>query len=131
MAGKKIPVFLLKCRVGVGDQQPEKSATVRKLEATPQLEWTLFMNGIFTNYFAGSRNKSHLKKFSLFVNPDEHKGVDIPGDGNDPLVFTRVEDVAKFVVASLSLDNWPRELGMVGSVSSYNEVISILEKTQG
>ncbi|EOD43449.1 putative -like family protein [Neofusicoccum parvum UCRNP2] len=89
-------------------------AAVAELKKT-DLQWTVIANGIFLDYFAISRIKSYLKPFPMVIDI-ENRMAAIPGDGNIPISFTYSFDMAKFVVASLDLDEWPEESRMaVGS----------------
>lgn len=56
---------------------------------------------------------------------------DIPGDGNDPVVFTTNWDVGRFVAASIDLDKWPDMLCMVGEKTTWNKVVDTVEKVTG
>jgi len=113
-----------------GDQ-PEKTAVIDELAKYPSLESTLYMIGLFMDYFAGSRNTTYLKHLVVVVDPDKGEALSVPGTGNEPVVFSKVEDVAKFVAASLSLDKWPEVSGIRGELTNYNTVIETLEKIQG
>ena len=112
-------------------KQGEKAVIQEELTKYPQLEYTLYITGLFMDYFLGSKNTSHLKKLKVFVDPDKGQAFEVPGDGNDSLVFIKIGDAAKFVAASLDLDKWPRLGGMVGERTTYNNVIKTLEKIQG
>ncbi|KAJ3279470.1 hypothetical protein HK104_001435 [Borealophlyctis nickersoniae] len=79
-----------------------------------RLEWTLFMIGIFMNYFASSTaSVGHLHPLKFIVDV-ENGTANIPGTGDEPLIFTAVEDVAKFVAAALDLPKWEARSGMAG-----------------
>jgi hypothetical protein len=51
----------------------------------------------------------------------------VPAPGGDKIVFTEMNDVARFVIASLELDVWPEISGMKGDIK---EAIAIAEKVQ-
>ena len=53
---------------------------------------------------------------------------DLPGDGNFQIVFTRTRDVGEFVAAALSLEHWEEETGMVGELTTYNEIVAAVER---
>jgi len=55
----------------------------------------------------------------------------LPGLGEDKVAFTEVNDVGRFVAASLDLPQWPKQLNMVGDKFTYNEVVVIAEKVRG
>ncbi|BCS25504.1 uncharacterized protein APUU_50215S [Aspergillus puulaauensis] len=92
------------------------------------LEWTVFHNGIFLDYFGGPAMKSYLKP-NVFVIDIANKVAAIPGDGNAPVTFTYTFDLAKFIVASLSLEKWPQESKVIGDEMTWNEFVSLVENT--
>ncbi|KAF5360694.1 hypothetical protein D9756_005118 [Leucocoprinus leucothites] len=97
------------------------------------LEYTLFQNGIFMDYFAFGAPKPHegpLKMFPYIVDIASHKAI-IPGTGDEKVTFTTVEDVGRFVAAAVKLERWPEELGMAGETTTYNQVIRDAEAVTG
>lgn len=60
-----------------------------------------------------------------------HNCAAIPGDGNTPIVFTHTSDVAKFVVASLELDQWPGESYVIGDKVTLTEFVELAETAKG
>jgi len=105
--------------------------TVVDALAKSGLEWTVFENGAFMNYFAsGTKGVGYLQPIKFIL--DVEKGTAaLPGTGDDKLAFTRGEDVGLFVASSLDLDKWPEILGMVGEVKTHNQVVSLAEKVTG
>ncbi|GME52454.1 unnamed protein product [Neofusicoccum parvum] len=104
-------------------------AAVAELKKT-DLQWTVIANGIFLDYFAISRIKSYLKPFPMVIDI-ENRMAAIPGDGNIPISFTYSFDMAKFVVASLDLDEWPEESRMAGDTLTWNEFVQLAESATG
>lgn len=51
----------------------------------------------------------------------------MPALGDDKIMFTKMNDVARFVIASLELEVWPEILEMRGDVKTYREIIAIAE----
>lgn len=94
------------------------------------LEWTVFHNGIFLDYFGGPAMKSYLKP-NVFVVDIANKVAAIPGDGNTPVTFTYTFDLAKFIVASLDFEKWSEESKVIGDEMSWNEFVSLVENTLG
>ncbi|KAL4926738.1 uncharacterized protein BDV17DRAFT_293318 [Aspergillus undulatus] len=94
------------------------------------LEWTVFHDGIFLDYFGGPSLKSHLKH-NVFVIDLANKVAAIPGDGNATVTFTYTFDLAKFVVAALDLEQWPQESRVVGDEMTWNEFVALAEKITG
>ncbi len=81
------------------------------------------------DYFSPSL-KSYLKPWTIIIDI-ENKSAGIPGSGNDLVTFTYSFDVAKFVVAALSLDKWPREMRVIGDTMTWNEVLRLAEEARG
>lgn len=102
---------------------------LKALQAT-SLEWAPVFNGIFLEYFAPPALKSY-HPHTVLVLDMEHNAAGIPGDGNVPVTFTYTFDVARFVVAALDLDKWPRELRIVGDELTLNELLALAEEAKG
>ncbi|GME49632.1 hypothetical protein A1O9_00362 [Neofusicoccum parvum] len=94
------------------------------------LKWTKFSNGFFLDYFGMPHVKSYLMRqtFSIDI---ENKAAAIPGTGNEKVDFTYTFDVAKFVVASLDLPEWPEDSLIIGDKKTFNEVLKIAEEARG
>ncbi|KIP02257.1 hypothetical protein PHLGIDRAFT_79394 [Phlebiopsis gigantea 11061_1 CR5-6] len=91
------------------------------------LEYTIFENGLFMNYLAvGTPGLGHLNP-ERFLFDVEKCTAQIPGDGSHYLVFTRAEDVGKFVAASLELEKWPEYSQIIGQRLPLSEVLKLLE----
>ncbi|EEB88898.1 hypothetical protein MPER_13075 [Moniliophthora perniciosa FA553] len=110
--------------------------TLRALKARhPHLEWTKFVPGVFTNYFAfGSPGMDEAMKYlsRRAVRVDISNGTaNIPGDGETKLYFTTAEDTARFVAEATQLESWPEKLDMAGDVLGLNEVVKIAEDVTG
>lgn len=105
--------------------------TVAERVAQSGLEYTIFENGIFMDYFAtGTEGIGQLKPLSFVVDVEKGEAV-IPGKGDNKVVFTSAGDVAAFVAASLDLETWPERSSMAGDVLSYNQVVEIAERVRG
>lgn len=107
-----------------------KLESERLLMMTKTLEWTRFHNGFFMDYYFNTKFSTFLTPGKYVVDLDSKKAI-IPGDGNVPVAFTHTFDVAKFVVASLSLAQWPTRLFMVGDQVTWNEFVDLAEKASG
>jgi uncharacterized protein YbjT (DUF2867 family) len=95
------------------------------------LEYTLFENGVFMNYLAsGTAGVGHLLPLKFIFDVENCKAT-IPGDGSAQYVMTRVEDVAQFVDASLSLEKWPEHSEMRGDRRSLKEILALAEAVRG
>ncbi|CAG8928201.1 unnamed protein product [Penicillium salamii] len=94
------------------------------------LEWTVFYNGIFLDYFGTSAMKSYLKP-NVFVIDIENKAAAIPGDGNVPVSFIYTFDLARYIVAALDLEKWNEESRVVGDEMTWNQFLVLAEKYRG
>ncbi|KAF2676637.1 NAD(P)-binding protein [Lentithecium fluviatile CBS 122367] len=92
------------------------------------MQWTVFLNGCFLDYWAMPHIKSHLRP-APFAIDIAHREAAIPGDGNSRISFTYSFDVARFVVASLDLERWPAESRIAGDILTWNEFVRLAEKT--
>ena len=100
------------------------------------LEYTRFSNGMFMNMLGTGTPKGEAEALEAmrpwnFVINMLAGTADIPGDGNAKATFTRTGDIGAFVAAALDLETWEEEMGMVGSIMSYNEIVQAIEKITG
>ncbi|KAL4904153.1 hypothetical protein BDW74DRAFT_168586 [Aspergillus multicolor] len=93
------------------------------------LEFTVFHNGIFLDYFIKPESgvKSYLKP-NVFVVDIVNKVAAIPGDGTSPVTFTYTFDLAKFVVAALDLQVWKEESCVVSDEMPWNSFVGLAEE---
>ncbi|KAJ0122445.1 hypothetical protein J7T55_002958 [Diaporthe amygdali] len=103
--------------------------SLKALEET-SLEWAVVHNGTFLDYFAPPALKTY-HPHSVLVLDMEHNAAGIPGDGNTLVTFTYTMDVARFVVAAVDLEKWPRELRIIGDELTFNEFVAIAEEVKG
>lgn len=94
------------------------------------LQWTVFLNGIFLDYFAWPHLRSHLKP-NVFAIDVAHRAAAIPGAGDVPVTFTYTFDVARYVVAALDLAAWPEESCVAGDTLTWNEFLALAEEARG
>ncbi|CAG7950479.1 unnamed protein product [Penicillium olsonii] len=94
------------------------------------LEWTVFHNGIFLDYFGTSAMKSYLKP-NVFVIDIENKAAAIPGDGNVLVSFIYTFDLARYIVAALDLEKWDEETRVAGDEMTWNKFLALAEKYRG
>lgn len=95
------------------------------------METTVFANGVFMNYLAvGTPGLGHLQPWKYLVDVEGCKA-DLPGDGERSCVWTRAEDVGRFVAASLDLEAWPAVSRMIGDRKTLNELVKIAEAVRG
>lgn len=94
------------------------------------IEYTLFTNGIFMDYFA-SPQKASASLPALTVGVDFNKcEANFVGTGDEPLCLTLADDVGRFVAAALDLDRWEERLGMIGSRTTWNELVRLGEQVR-
>jgi NmrA-like family len=108
-----------------------KMAAEAELEKT-RLEYTLFSHGFFMDYYGMPGIKSYMKPW-VFAIDIAHRVAGIPGSGDTPAVYTYSGDVAKFVVATLSLPekSWQKYSIMIGDRKTLNEILHIAESVCG
>ena len=94
------------------------------------IEYTVFMNGLFMDYFALPQKASPYLS-SLIVGIDFNKCAGyFVGTGDEPFCVTRAQDVGRFVAAALDLDKWDPISGMVGTRTTWNELIRLGERVR-
>ncbi|KAF7864005.1 hypothetical protein EAF04_006970 [Stromatinia cepivora] len=106
-----------------------KTIAITELAKT-HLEYTSFVNGLFLDYLSMPAVPSHLAAAINFFDIPNKSAVLI-GTGKVPLVMTHTRDVARFIVASLSLEKWEKRSYMVGDRKSWHDVVEILGKVAG
>ncbi|CAF3709153.1 unnamed protein product [Rotaria sordida] len=109
----------------------ELKVPVRNKIKTSDIEFTVFMPGLFMDYFASpQRASSSLPPDIVGIDFNKCKA-NIVGTGDEPLCTTRADDVGKFVAAALDLDKWDEKMGIVGSRTTWNQLIKLGEKIRG
>ncbi|KAH8891134.1 NAD(P)-binding protein [Thozetella sp. PMI_491] len=120
----------------VGDNilpYPEKRfhlAARRELENTRTLEYTYVYPGMFMDYFGLPRVASSLRPLCFFIDPIHGQAV-LPGDGEARMSMTFTTDAARYIALALDLDHWPRVLTTATSTVTLNELVGLVEKSQG
>ncbi|KAK2756740.1 hypothetical protein FQN54_005186 [Arachnomyces sp. PD_36] len=103
------------------------------------LEGTRFNCGLFMDYLAVGSAYSQRDAPATFREPPylfhfADGWVEIPTkqDGSSPRVsLTAIDDIGKFVSASLDLTEWPEELDMIGETIRLDQVVEEAEKVLG
>ncbi|KAJ0366379.1 hypothetical protein COL154_003970, partial [Colletotrichum chrysophilum] len=107
-----------------------KFKAVDRLKET-DLEYTLFSNGMFMDYWLAPRIKSAFRlNLPCCVDLENHVAA-IPGDGNNPMVLTHSRDIGRFVAALLGLPRWERMYYLAGDRVTVDEFVAIAEETSG
>ncbi|KAJ4986501.1 hypothetical protein SVAN01_08063 [Stagonosporopsis vannaccii] len=95
------------------------------------LEWTRFHNGLFLDYYGIPHIESHLTPLVISVDI-AHRIAAIPGSTGDELVtYTYTKDLARFVVAALSLDKWDEVYHVYSDQASVKQIIQYAEEATG
>lgn len=106
--------------------------TVKELRKRKNLEWTLFHNGYYMDYFAQPWAPTYMPSEVPFVDISSGKAV-VPGTGDDKVTWTHSTDVAKFASRAISMApwSWKEHSWTVGDKVSFNELIAAAEKARG
>ncbi|KAI5243137.1 hypothetical protein E4T42_07458 [Aureobasidium subglaciale] len=90
------------------------------------LEWTVFLNGVFLDYHVMLQIKGHLAPNVFAI--DMLRNLEI---GNIPVSFTWSMDLAKFIVAALDLPTWEEESRVIGDEVTFNNFVDVAERIIG
>jgi nucleoside-diphosphate-sugar epimerase len=105
----------------------QNAAALRKTN----LEWTVFHNGWFLDYFGMPHVETYLTPF-VFAIDIAHRQAALPGtNGEKPITFTYTKDLAKFVVAAMSLSKWDEALHCYSEQSSFANILALAEEMTG
>lgn len=75
--------------------------------------------------------ESYLSPLVVFVDI-AHRKAAVPGSTGDELInFTYTRDLAKFVVASLSLENWDQVMHVYSDQVSIRQIVDLAEEATG
>ncbi|CAF3362219.1 unnamed protein product [Rotaria sp. Silwood2] len=109
----------------------ELKIPVRNKIKASGIEFTVFMPGLFMDYFASPQRASpSLPPYIVGVDFNKCEA-NIVGTGDEPFCTTRADDVGRFVAAALDLDKWDEKMGMVGSRTTWNQLIKLGEQIRG
>ncbi|KXX76833.1 Isoflavone reductase IRL [Madurella mycetomatis] len=104
----------------------------KELRKTKSLEYTVFYNGYFMDYWGFPGVKSYLARTPLVYWLDiPNDAAAIPGSGNTHALFTHTNDVGRFVAASLDLPEWEPETFVFGDRVTWNEFLHLAEEAKG
>ncbi|KAI4131948.1 MAG: hypothetical protein LQ347_002754 [Umbilicaria vellea] len=97
------------------------------LQESTDIEWTLFNNGWFMDYFL-PKDKTYMRPVpdEFPVDPNAWQAC-IKGTGDEPQSWTCCRDVGKAVVMLLHAPEWERTTYVVGQWGTFNEAIKIME----
>lgn len=88
------------------------------------------ISGWFMDYYGTPLLQSHAHRYPMFVDIENGKAA-LPGSGNEPIAFTRLVDIARYVVRVLELSAWPKESYIIGDRVTWHEFIQIAEEARG
>lgn len=94
------------------------------------LEHTVIYNGYFLDYYGNGTVPSHLQIVPAVIDMTNNAAA-IPGSGNTPVAFTHTLDIAKFVVALLGVESWPKESFIIGDKVTWNQFVELAESVKG
>ncbi|KAF5001391.1 hypothetical protein FDECE_10954 [Fusarium decemcellulare] len=106
-----------------------REAAVEELRNTG-LQWTRFAVGYFMDYYGMPHIKSHLRPVSFVVDV-KNKAAAIPRTGDNIVSFIYSSDMAKFVVAALSLSRWEETTYCYGDKATFNRIVDLAERARG
>jgi hypothetical protein len=111
---------------------PFQRNIVKELRSHPNLEWTLFHNGYFMDYFGQPWAPTTMPSEVPFVDIEACEAT-IPGSGEDQVVWTHTTDVAKFVSRAISMElgTWREHSWIVGDKASLHQILKAAEKARG
>ncbi|KNB20193.1 hypothetical protein FOXG_17172 [Fusarium oxysporum f. sp. lycopersici 4287] len=99
------------------------------LEKT-DLEWTVVANGFFLDYWGAPNLKTYLDHMTIVLDIPGRKAV-IPGNPNQPLVFTYTKDVGNFTAKLLTLEKWEPVSYIIGDRLTWKEFTQLSEEATG
>ncbi|KAL9578175.1 MAG: hypothetical protein Q9203_007192, partial [Teloschistes exilis] len=101
----------------------------RILEQQSDVEWTIFNNGWFMDYFL-TQDKTYLPAIpnEFPVDPNGWKAC-IRGTGDQVQSFTCARDVAKALIMLLSAPKWEPMIYVTGQWATFNEMVHIMEQS--
>jgi uncharacterized protein YbjT (DUF2867 family) len=111
-------------------------ATVWQAVKSSGLEYTRFINGLWMNVWGPGSIRDEKEARAGYSGPpfafDLKAGTAVfPGDGLRKVIFTTMQDVGRYVAASLDLPRWPPESRIVGDRLSFVEAAKLVETICG
>lgn len=109
-----------------------QNETAKELKRHKSLEWTLFHNGYFMDYFGQPWAPTHMPSEVPFVDIEACQAT-IPGTGEEQVVWTHTTDVAKFVSRAISMEpgTWKEHSWIIGDKTTFHEILAAAEKARG
>lgn len=100
------------------------------------LEVTRFHSGIWINQFGYGATKEPEEALAGYSGPAVGLFADkgtatLVKDGNDELVFSRLQDIVPLVVKSLDLPKWEHDSYIVGDRTTFKHALEVAEQVTG
>ncbi|KAE8345047.1 hypothetical protein BDV24DRAFT_4255 [Aspergillus arachidicola] len=94
------------------------------------LQFTRIIPGFFMDYWGMPAVRTNLQPFTFGIDIASCQAA-IPGDGNDVICMTYTYDMAAFIVRLLDEEDWPEFSVIVGSQTTYNQLLQLAEELRG
>ena len=109
-----------------------QQSIIAELRKYPNLEWTLFHNGYFLDYFGQPWAPTHMPSEVPYIDI-ESSIASIPGTGDELVTWTHTTDVAKFVSRAVTLPpgTWKEHSWIVGDKVTFHQILAVAEKGRG
>ncbi|OGM51146.1 nmrA-like family protein [Aspergillus bombycis] len=101
-----------------------------ELLKTTTLKFTRVIPGFFMDYWGMPVVHTNLQPFTFGIDIASCQAA-IPGDGNDVICMTYTYDMAVFIVRLLDAEDWPEFSVIVGSQTTYNQLLQLAEELRG
>lgn len=113
-----------------------KKETVWQAVKSSGLEYTRFTNGLWMNVWGPGCIRDEKEALAGYEGPafaiDLRAGTaTFPGDGSQKVVLTTIQDIGRFVAASLELPKWQPESRIVGDKLSFIDVADLVKTICG
>jgi nucleoside-diphosphate-sugar epimerase len=100
------------------------------------LEVTRFHCGLWTNGFGYGATKEPEEALAGYTGPTLGIQMDkgtatLVKDGNDEVVFSRLQDIVPLVVKTLDLPKWEHDTFIVGDRTTYKRILDVAQKVTG
>ncbi|KAF5635005.1 isoflavone reductase like P3 [Fusarium tjaetaba] len=106
-----------------------KLSLFEALEKT-DLEWTAVANVFFLDYWGTPNLKTYLDPLTIVLDIPARKAA-IPGNPDQPAIFTYTKDVARFTAKLLTLEKWDPVSYIIGDRLSWKEFVKLAEEVTG
>ncbi|KAE8333972.1 hypothetical protein BDV39DRAFT_198879 [Aspergillus sergii] len=94
------------------------------------LQFTRVIPGFFMDYWGMPAVRTNLQPFTFGIDIASCQAA-IPGDGNDVICMTYTYDMAALIARLLDEEDWPEFSVIVGSQTTYNQLLQLAEELRG